>query len=75
MSQGRLSSGHASVKATMTTGANAKPMLPPALNPPFEPFVLAFASRCGTTRNNVDQIKSRMTAELKELAMRLADEQ
>ncbi len=32
------------------------------------------ASLFGTTRNNVDQIKSRMTAELKELAMRLADE-
>lgn len=28
----------------------------------------------GTTRNNVDQIKNRLTAELKELAARLADE-
>ena len=28
----------------------------------------------GTTRNNVDQIKNRMTSELRELAMRLADE-
>ena len=33
----------------------------------------AVAALFGTTRNNVDQIKNRMTAELKELAMRLAD--
>ena len=34
----------------------------------------AVAALFGSTRNNVDQIKNRMTAELKELAMRLADE-
>ena len=32
------------------------------------------AALFGTTRNNVDQIKNRLTSELKELATRLADE-
>ena len=32
------------------------------------------AALFGTTRNNVDQIKNRMTSELRDLAMRLADE-
>ena len=32
------------------------------------------ATLFGTTRNNVDQIKNRLTSELRELAMRLADE-
>lgn len=32
------------------------------------------AALFGTTRNNVDQIKNRLTAELRELATRLADE-
>ena len=32
------------------------------------------ATLFGTTRNNVDQIKSRLTSELRELATRLADE-
>ncbi len=34
----------------------------------------AVAELFGTTRNNVDQIKNRMTSELRELARRLADE-
>ena len=35
---------------------------------------MSVAALFGTTRNNVDQIKNRMTSELRELALRLADE-
>ena len=35
---------------------------------------MSVAALFGTTRNNVDQIKNRLTSELRELAMRLADE-